>query len=153
MPTRVLKGTTNGISRKMVIDRICLIDNGGPLLSEMPWQYFMNKAMNTLKSHSQYVFVVPKSSRVKSRIGWNGRGPRIPRGMSKLVVLSSGKLRFCTVQWFAGQNERRRSRVWSCRNNDTQTRSKCGHTMLFTTWLSTGSLMVLANWFGCSAKR
>lgn len=34
MPTRVLNGTTNGISRKIVIERTCLVDNGGPLLSE-----------------------------------------------------------------------------------------------------------------------
>lgn len=33
IPTRVLNGTTNGISRKMVIDRICLIDRGGPFVS------------------------------------------------------------------------------------------------------------------------
>lgn len=34
IPTRVLNGTTNGISRNIVIDRTCFVDNGGPLLSK-----------------------------------------------------------------------------------------------------------------------
>lgn len=33
IPTLVLKGTTNGISRSIVIERICFVDIGGPPLS------------------------------------------------------------------------------------------------------------------------
>lgn len=68
MLTLVLNGTTNGISLNMVIERICFVDIGGPLLSTI-----------LLHVNTFFVFVsckrklekknIPKSSLVKSLIG------------------------------------------------------------------------------------
>uniref|UniRef100_A0A8W7Q274 Uncharacterized protein n=1 Tax=Anopheles coluzzii TaxID=1518534 RepID=A0A8W7Q274_ANOCL len=90
---------------RIVIERICLVDSGGP--SSM-------------------------SSRVKSLIGWKGRGPRRePRDRCRSVGLSSGRLRFCAVQCPSGQKQRRRSRVCIWRSSETHTLSRWGHIWRF----------------------
>lgn len=52
MPTLVLNGTTNGISRRIVIDRICFVDNGGPPLSKNV--LFNNRYTVSYSRHIQF---------------------------------------------------------------------------------------------------
>lgn len=57
--------------------------------------FVVGKSFNVQKK----ICYKPKSSRVKSRIGWNGRGAcRCPRGISKSVGLSNGRFNVCTTQ-------------------------------------------------------